>query len=194
MRAFRLFFVFCLLICSALMTACGPSNTVSLLAPNFNSTMLARPTAPSIAVVQFADNRADPESLGTRRDNSFFTTPDNVSEWVSTAAAQTLTARGYKVTYAKTPEQASMSHPDYLLTGAVEEVKLHESSTTSFDTNMRVHFVLSSRTKKLKIETLYASQQRTAMPSSTACETLLRNTLLDIVEPLADKVSQTIGK
>ena len=98
-----------------MLTACGPSNTIHLQPYKAASSVLPGPTAPTISVVKFQDQRPDPSSLGKRRDGSYFTTMDSASEWFSRSIVDALSARGYQVSYAQSTAEARLPadrHPE----------------------------------------------------------------------------------
>lgn len=177
-----------------MLTACGPSNTIHLQPYKAASSVLPGPTAPTISVVKFQDQRPDPSSLGKRRDGSYFTTMDNASEWFSRSIVDALSARGYQVSYAQSTAEAIKGKPAYLLTGTLNELKINEKSATSFDTSLTAKYTLADRNKKISMETLNASQTKTGLPGNSTVENLLRDTLTDVVNPMADKVAAKIGK
>ncbi len=194
MKHVRLLLAVCTLLCLALLSACGPSNTVHLIPLKPADGVLPAPQSSTIGVVLFADKRADTSSLGLRRDNSYFTTLDSASVWLSRAVADKLSSMGYQVTYATTTSEAIKGDPAYLLTGSLEDLNIKENSATSFEASMRVKYVLSSREKKLVLETLSANENRTSFPSSSAVEGLLSDVLKDIVDPMANKVQGAVGR
>ena len=107
-----------------MLTACGPSNTIHLQPYKAASSVLPGPTAPTISVVKFQDQRPDPSSLGKRRDGSYFTTMDSASEWFSRSIVDALSARGYQVSYAQSTAEAIKGKPAYLLTSEVEALAI----------------------------------------------------------------------
>lgn len=194
MKLFRLPLLVGLAVCTVMLTACGPSNTVRLLPLKPASSVLPAPTAPTISIVNFTDKRADPSSLGQRRDKSYFSTMDNATTWLGHSIADELSAKGYQVTYAGSAAEAAKGNPDYLLTGSLEELRVTEKSATSFETSMRVKYRLANHHKTLVTETLMAEQNKTSLPSSNAVEGLLKDTLRDIVGPMTDKVRNNIPR
>ena len=124
----------CLLVLCAMLAACGPSNSVRLLAVTPDKNVLPSPSAPTVTVVKFDDKRPDPSSIGLRRDKSYFTTTDDAREWAARAAASALASRGFQVAYAGTTAEAIKGKPDYMLTGSLRDVTVTEDSVTSFTT------------------------------------------------------------
>ncbi len=184
--------VLCTLAALLLLSACGPSNTVHLVPLKPASNVLPTPSSSTIAVVQFADKRVDTSALGMRRDKSYFTTMDSPTEWISKAIADHIGAQGYQVSYATSAAEAIKGNPDYILTGSLEKLDIQENSATSFETTIRAKYVLSNREKKLVLETLTANQSKTSLPSSSAVESLLGDTLKDIINPMFQKVQSFI--
>ncbi|MEF2807062.1 MAG: hypothetical protein U0N16_01420, partial [Desulfovibrio sp.] len=82
----------------------------------------------------------------------------------------------------------------YLLTGTLNELKINEKSATSFDTSITAKYTLADRNKKISMETLNASQTKTGLPGNSTVENLLRDTLTDVVNPMAEKVAAKIGR
>ena len=194
MKHFRCLSLLGTLLCLLLLASCGPSNTVRLLPLKQDASVLPAPTSSTISVVQFADKREDRSSLGLRRDHSYFTSIDSAPKWLSEAAADKLSAHGYRVTYAKSVAEGVKGSPDYILTGSLEELNIKEQSATSFEISMRVKYVLSNKTKKIALETLTANQTRTTFPSNSAVESLLQDTLKDIINPMYEKVRSVVKK
>lgn len=181
------------LLLTAQLVACGPTNSVKLISPPpLDTSVLPAPNAPRVSVVCFTDKRADTSSLGTRRDNSAFTTSDNVALWVSRALADELTRHALQVSFATNTSQARSANPDYLVTGRLEEAWLRETSATEMGANLRAQFSLANRQGRLLHETLNSSQSRTGLPSGAAAENLLLDTLRDLVKPMARQIVQNI--
>ncbi|MDR2572965.1 MAG: hypothetical protein LBC94_01245 [Desulfovibrio sp.] len=176
-----------------LLAACGPSNNVRLLPqPPLDAAVLPAPNAPTITVVTFSDSRSDRTSLGVRRDNSAFVTSDSVADWVSRALADELARNGMQVSYASTFKQARNGNPDYMVTGELNSLWLKEISATELSTELRVTYYLANRQKRLLKDSFNSAQSRTGLPTSSAAENLLLDTLRDLAKPVAHKVVQTI--
>lgn len=185
-----------LVLCAALLAllaACGPSNNVRLLPPPpLDATVLPAPNAPRVTVVAFEDKRMDQTVIGTRRDNSAFVTTDNVSQWISKALADELARNGMQVSYSTGVAEARKGNPDFLVTGQVDEANIRETSTTDMSTSLRASYVLANRQARILRESLNSSQSRTGLPSGSAADNLMRETLRDLVKPMARKIVQTI--
>lgn len=180
-----------LLICT--LAACGPGNSVRLLPPPpLAASSLPPPNAPSVSVVNFSDDRPDQYAIGTRRDGSAFTTGGDVAQWIGRSLADELARRGFRVTFAMDANQARNSNPDYLVTGKVDQVWIRESSALEMSAQMRVNCTLASRKGKLWTETCNSSQSRGTLPSSSAADKLLLDTLDDLLRPIAQKILQTV--
>lgn len=183
----------CLLVCClSLLAACGPSNSVRLLHPPLDSSVLPAPNAPRITVVSFTDKREDSSALGMRRDGSSFTASEDVAAWISRALADELGRHALQVSFATNANQARSANPDYMVTGALEEAWLKESSATELAASLCAQFTLANRAGRMLRETLNSSQSRTGLPSGAAAENLLLDTLRDLVKPMAQKIVQTI--
>ena len=184
----------CLLVLCALLAACGPSNSVRLLAVTPDKTVLPSPSAATVTVVKFDDKRPDPSSIGLRRDKSYFTTTDDAKEWAGRAAATALGSQGFQVAYAATTAEAIKGKPDYMLTGSLRDITVTEDSISSFTTTVTVKYALANSQKTLLTETLSSSQTHTGLPSSGAVENCLRQTLAEIVKSMAIKVADRTGR
>ncbi|QCC84417.1 hypothetical protein DDIC_00690 [Desulfovibrio desulfuricans] len=177
----------------ALLAACGPSNNVRLLPPPpLDASVLPSPNAPRVTVVTFEDKRMDQSVIGTRRDNSAFVTTDNVSQWISKALADELARNGMQVSYSISVNEARKGNPDFLVTGQIDEANIRETSTTDMATSLRANYVLANRQARIMRESLNASQSRTGLPSGSAADNLMLETLRDLVKPMAQKIVQTI--
>ena len=135
MHAVRLFPALFFLI--IVLSACGPGNEIRLLAvaPPAVS-VLPKPNAPKVTVVEFKDEREDSSTIGQRRDFSAFTCSDSPTLWVSHALADELTKHGLQVSYATSVEQARKGNPDYIVWGTLKKVWLKESSATNLETSL----------------------------------------------------------
>jgi len=177
----------------ALLAACGPSNNVRLLPPPpLDASVLPSPNAPRVTVVTFEDKRMDQSVIGTRRDNSAFVTTDNVSQWISKALADELARNGMQVSYSISVNEVRKGNPDFLVTGQIDEANIRETSTTDMATSLRANYVLANRQARIMRESLNASQSRTGLPSGSAADNLMLETLRDLVKPMAQKIVQTI--
>ena len=184
----------CLLVLCTLLAACGPSNAVRLLAVAPDKAVLPQPSAPTVTVVKFSDKRPDPSNIGLRRDKSYFTTTDDAKEWAGRAAATALGTQGFQVAYAATTAEAIKGKPDYMLTGSLRDITVTEDSISSFTTTVTVKYALANSQKTLLTETLSSSQTHTGLPSSSAVEDCLRQTLSEIVKSMAIKVADRTGR
>ena len=177
----------------ALLAACGPSNNVRLLPPPpLDAAVLPAPNAPRVTVVTFEDKRMDQTVIGVRRDNSAFVTTDNVAQWISKALADELARNGMQVSYSLSVNEARKGNPDFLVTGQIDEANIRETSTTDMSTSLRANYVLANRQARILRESLNASQSRTGLPSGSAADNLMLETLRDLVKPMAQKIVQTI--
>ena len=183
------------LVLPALLAACGPSNTVRLQPlPPQESVVLPAPSAPRVTVVAFDDKRQDQTSIGTRRDGSAFVTSDNVAQWVSKGLADELTRSGMQVSYALGVAEARRGNPDFLVTGQIDEAMLRETSATDMAATLHVSYAVANRQARLLRESPSASQTRTGLPSAGIANSLLLDTLKDLVRPMSKKIVQTIEK
>lgn len=177
---------------TALLAACGPGNVVRLLPPPIQATNLPAPNAPSVSVVAFEDERLEPTAVGVRKDGAPFTTSGDASQWLSRALADELARGGLRVTFAASVSQARSGNPDYLVTGKISQIWLKETSTVEMSAQMRVTCTLANRKGKIWTETCNSSQSKGGLPSGSAADNLLLDTLRDLIKPLAQKIIQTI--
>ncbi len=180
------------LLC-ALCTACGPSNTVSLMYPPKDSSILPAPGAPNVAVVLFADKRAYMH-LGLRTDGSTFAGSIAANEWISRSFADALSRHGLQVSFAESTEQARRAAPAYIVTGIVHRAEITDSSATELRTNMQVEITLAGPQGRIMNEGLSASQSEVGLITTSAAEKLLLQTVQDLVQPGAAKVAGKILK
>ncbi len=182
-----------LVLLAFLATACGPANSVRLLPPPFQEgAVLPGPKAPRVTVVAFDDKRQDMTVIGSRRDNTAFVTNDSVTQWISKALADELARNGLQVSYSDSVNQARAGNPDYLVTGDVDQVWLREKSATDLSTQMRVNYSVANRQNRIYKETLNASQSRTVMPTGSAADNIMLDTLRERIKPMAQKIVQAI--
>ncbi|MBO4335405.1 MAG: hypothetical protein J5846_06180 [Desulfovibrio sp.] len=186
--AFSLF-----LLAAGLLSACGPGNEISLLAIEQPAvSVLPKPNAPTVTVVEFKDSRDDTFAIGKRRDLSAFTTSESPTLWLSHALADAIARHGLAVSYAKNFEQARKGNPDYIVTGKLQRLWLKEASATYLEAIIEAQFTLANREKHLMRENNKAQQSRSWPASSSQTEVMLRDTLRDLIEPMADTFANTI--
>lgn len=172
---------------------CGPSNTVRLQYKALESGIQPAPGAPSVTVVQFEDKRSSTQ-LGVRRDNSSFVGTTPVAEWLSRSLADELTRNGMLVSYSTSAEQARNANADYVISGTVDEVWLKEASATELSASLRATMYVAGRKGRLLSESLSASQTTKGLPSSSAAEALMLETMQELVQPAGRKAQQVIMK
>ncbi|MBQ9537519.1 MAG: hypothetical protein IJU79_07025 [Desulfovibrionaceae bacterium] len=188
---FILFLTLCFFL--TFLTACGPSNEIRLLAvaPPKVST-LPRPNAPSVAIVEFKDERQTFATIGERRDGSAFTTTASPTLWISHALADQLTTHGLQVSYATTMDQARRGNPDYIVWGKLNRLWLKETSATNLETKIEAQVNLANRERRIMQEPRQVAESRSAIPTSSTAQDLLRDAMVDLVEPMASKLAQII--
>lgn len=179
-----------ILIFLAISTGCGPSNTVNLVYPT-GEVVLPKPGDPSVAVVQFHDQRKI-QSIGKRSNGSEFLPKTSLTEWVSKSLAEELAKQDLQVSYTSTLTQAKAAKSDYIVTGSVNEVWVVEENPASFTAVIRVKVTLSDSTGILYTETLTSSQEKQSIPTSSQVEELLSTTLQNLLEPAAKKLREKI--
>ena len=115
-----------------------------------------------------------------------------MTDWISRSLADELARQGAQVSYAATQAQAQSGNPDYIVTGTVTDVWLKENSATNVTATIRATVKLASRKGVVYSENLTASQDRQFIPSSSAVESLLSDTLRDLLVPTAKKLQDKI--
>ncbi|MDR2055268.1 MAG: hypothetical protein LBQ10_05300, partial [Desulfovibrio sp.] len=65
-------------------------------------------------------------------------------------------------------------------------------SATELSTELRVTYFLANRQKRILKDSFNSAQSRTGLPTSTAAENLLLDTLRDLVKPVARKIVQSV--
>ena len=194
MKFARLPLLLILLFTTVLLNACGPSNTVPLVAPTVPNNVLPAPNAPRVSVVVFEDKR-DSQDRGVRRDGTAFVGSQDVTQWVSQALADELRRCGLQVSYALTPDQARSGNPDFIVTGTLDKAWLREVSATELICDMSASYRVASRSGKLSNrESLNAGQTRNGLPSGDVAKDLMTSCLRDLVQPMARKIQTIIGQ
>ncbi len=174
-----------------LLAACGPSNNVRLIYNTNTSTVLPLPGSPSVAVVMFDDQRTR-QYIGERKDGSVFTASSTISDWFSRSLADELGREGVQVSFASTMEQARTAHPAYIVNGTITEIWLTEVSSTRVQCTIKAKVSLSGKKGVVYSENLSSTQERQFIPSNSAIETLLSDTLRDLLVPAAKKIQSQL--
>lgn len=181
-----------LVLCVTLLAACGTGNSVRLIYTPASSAMLPQPNAPRVTVVMFEDHRTQ-QVIGERRDGSAITPSSLVSDWVSRSLGDELSRLGMQVSYSTSLPQAKAAHPEYLITGSVRELWLKEVSATAMTATLRVEFTLSGKKGRTYSEVLTATQEKQGILTASATESLLADTLRDVVVPAAKKIQANLN-
>lgn len=189
-KTINLIFLVCVL---AFLPACGPGNSVRLLAPPVEGQVAPPPpNAPRVTVIRFADKRKDKTVIGQRRDNSAFTTQDNVRTWVSRALADELVRHGMQISYANNTDKAIAADPDFLVLGDINEIWLRETSTTDLSLSMSVNYAVHNRQKRVRREEITTTLSHSGLPSGSAADDLLREGVRELAKDLARKINSVI--
>ncbi len=183
----------CFTLLCIISVGCGPSNTVRLTYPPKDSSVLPAPGAPNVAVVLFADKRQYMH-LGLRSDETTFAGSIAANEWISRSFADALSRHGLQVSFAESTEQARRAAPAYIVTGVVNKAELVDASATEVRANMQVEITLAGPSGRIMTEGLSATQSEVGIITTGAAETLLLNTVQDLVQPGAAKVAGKILK
>ena len=173
------------------LSACGPGSTVRLLHPPADALQIPASTAPSLAVVQLKDARAN-SYVGVRRDNSPFIPNGAVSDWVSRSLADAFTRQGLRVTYAQNLEAARASQSNYILTGELQEVWIRENSGTDISASVKAFITVTGHKGRLVNESVMSALSKQGLLGSSAAEELLFNTVQELVQSVAHKTQQAI--
>ena len=179
------------LVTLTLLAACGPSNNVRLIYNTNTSAVLPLPGSPSVAVVMFNDGRTR-QYIGERKDGSVFTASSTIADWFSRSLADELGRQGVQVSFASTLEQARAANPTYIVTGTITDVWLQEQSATRVQCTIKAKVALSNKKGVLYSENLSSTQERQFIPSASAIESLLSDTLKDLLVPAAKKIQSQI--
>ena len=155
------------LVTLTLLAACGPSNNVRLIYNTNTSAVLPLPGSPSVAVVMFNDERTR-QYIGERKDGSVFTASSTIADWFSRSLADELGRQGVQVSFASTLEQARVQ------------------------CTIKAKVALSNKKGVLYSENLSSTQERQFIPSASAIESLLSDTLKDLLVPAAKKIQSQI--
>ena len=187
--------VLCLLglfVCVMALAACGTGNAVRLIYTPASGALLPQPNAPRVTVVMFEDQRPQ-QVIGERRDGTSITPSSLVSDWVSRSLGEELSRLGMQVSYSTSLAQAKAANPTYIVTGEIKELWLKEQSPTAMHATLRVGFSLYGQKGKLSGEFLTASQEKQGLITASATESLLADTLRDIVVPAAKKIQAKLN-
>ena len=186
----RLFSGLCVaLLCALTLAGCAPKDTVRLLYTPVTPSVLPAPTAPRVAVVLFEDKRGKQE-IGTRSKGGVFSAATSVPEWISRSLADEISRMGPQVSYAPSIQLAQSARPDYIVTGAVEEVWVKESNPTTYAATVRISFNVANRQGSVYSQNLSSSQEKTGLPSSGMVEDLLTGTLREVLGVAASKINE----
>lgn len=128
----------------------------------------------------FNDERTR-QYIGERKDGSVFTASSTIADWFSRSLADELGRQGVQVSFASTLEQARAANPTYIVTGSITDVWLQEQSTTRVQCTIKAKVALSNKKGVIYSENLSSSQERQFIPSASAIESLLSDTLKDLL-------------
>lgn len=181
------------LACAALLIAtlggCLPGDTVRLMYHPVTPAVLPAPTAPRVVVVVFGDERGRQE-IGARRNGKLFMPGSSVTEWVSRSLADELSRMGPQVSFAPSMQLAQSARPDFIVTGAVEEVWVKEDSPTVYTATVRIRFNMANRKGTVYAEKLSSTQEKTGLPHSETAENVLTDTLREVLGVAASKIGE----
>ena len=115
-----------------------------------------------------------------------------IADWFSRSLADELGRQGVQVSFASTLEQARAANPTYIVTGTITDVWLQEQSATRVQCTIKAKVALSNKKGVLYSENLSSTQERQFIPSASAIESLLSDTLKDLLVPAAKKIQSQI--
>ena len=120
------------------------------------------------------------------------TSGTTIADWFSRSLADELGRQGVQVSFASTLEQARAANPTYIVTGTITDVWLQEQSATRVQCTIKAKVALSNKKGVLYSENLSSTQERQFIPSASAIESLLSDTLKDLLVPAAKKIQSQI--
>lgn len=180
------------LVTLTLLAACGPSNNVRLIYNTNTSAVLPLPGSPSVAVVMFNDERTR-QYIGERKDGSVFTASSTIADWFSRSLADELGRQGVQVSFASTLEQARAANPTYIVTRLQHRrMAAGTDARPCVQCTIKAKVALSNKKGVIYSENLSSSQERQFIPSASAIESLLSDTLKDLLVPAAKKIQSQI--
>ncbi len=173
------------LLAVCLLSACA-SNTVRLLYSPSEPGTLPASSSKRVTVVMFEDKR-DKQAIGVRGNGTPFASSSSVIDWVSRSVGDALLKQGIQVSFATTMAEARRAKPDYIVSGAVNEVWLQEGSAASVTATIRLNIQMADDKTTVYSENLSSNQERKVLTSGDL-ENLLASTLRDITGPAARKM------
>lgn len=185
------FAVMCMfLILGALsLTGCAPKESIRLMYNPVTPAVLPAPTAPRVAVVLFEDRRGK-EDVGVRRNGSTFKAGSPVAEWVSRSLADEISRMGPQVSFAPSIQLAQSARPDFIVTGVLEEVWIKETGPATYNGMIRFSINMANRNGTVFSQNLSSSQEKTGLPGTALVETVLTDTLREVLGVAASKISE----
>lgn len=185
----RVFALVTALIPLVFLAACGPSNSVRLMYTPSGAALLPRAGAPQVTVVMFSDKRPR-QAIGERQDGSSFMASSLVADWVSRSLGEELARLGQQVSYSTVMTQAQSANPPYIASGVVNEIWIKENSPTSLAATVRLTVTLATASGVIYSENLSSSQERRGLPSASGAESLVADTLRDVLVIAAGKMAE----
>jgi streptogramin lyase len=168
---------------------CAANGMIRLLYSPATPEVLPAPTAPHIVVVLFEDKRNKTE-IGVTRKGTPLTAGSPVSEWISRSLAVEISRMGPQVSFAPSMPLAQSARPAFIVSGSVEEVWLTETNLASYNAAVRLNVRMANRQGTVYEQNLSSSQEKTGMPGSTLAETLLADTVREVLGVAASKISE----
>lgn len=185
----RVFALAAALVPLVFLVACGPSNSVRLMYTPSSAAVLPRAGAPQVTVVMFSDKRPR-QAIGERQDGSSFMATSLVSDWVGRSLGEELARLGQQVSYSTVMTQAKAANPPYIASGVINEIWIRENSPTSLAATVRLTVTLTTASGVIYSENLSSSQERRGLPSASGVESLVADTLRDVLVIAAGKMAE----
>lgn len=158
--------------------ACAKTDSaVPLLyrSPGLNADYCAK----RVAVVKFEDRRKKAQIGDKRGETFFYPQGREVAEWISRAAADELSQAGCRVQY---HEAMYPFDVDWVVTGAVDQVYIKQTSLIDYDGEMKVRMRLQTPDGRFAFDKdYYVNWAKTTVPSGREKEELLTQLLQDVM-------------
>ncbi|MFV0347965.1 MAG: hypothetical protein ACK5JO_05210 [Halodesulfovibrio sp.] len=177
-------------LCFLLLTlaACAPNNYVRLQYTSELSPAHIQPNAPSVTVVEFADERSK-KDIGVRNDQTPFIPVSSVSAWMSDALREELSRKGLNTHYVKSADEVTPG--EHVITGTVKKVWLKQNTMTAYSVSIEAAIAVDGG---LPV-TYRSEQERQDVPTDSVTEEHLSETLRTMlngaVEDILSKIYNT---
>ena len=171
------------------LAGCAAKDMIRLLYYPVTPSVLPAPTAPRVVVVLFDDKRGKTE-IGVTRKGTPLQAGSSVSDWISRSLADEISRMGPQVSFAPSITLAQSSRPDFIVTGTVEEVWLKETNLASCSASIRLNIRMANRQGTVYEQNLSSSQEKTGLPGFSLAESVLTDTLREVLGVAASKINE----